>query len=282
MDTLHAPFDGNERGLPLDILSARTPRDLPPLETRPTRYFWTAREEKVLRENYPGKGLGGCIALLPGRSPSSIYQRAGKLGLRAPNMPPTKRPSWTSSKFIDDAIRRCYQAPTNDGVNKCARSIGRPLWWVSKRAVTLGLVAPRFREPAWSEPEDGIVEANSCRALRTIRNALARAGFTRTETAIRTRINRLGASRIDPNGMSSREAGRLMGEDSHKIVLWISEGWLKARRQGTERTEAQGGDLWKIKRGDLYQFIVDNAAQVDLRKVDKFWFIDLMASRGAS
>jgi hypothetical protein len=31
---------------------------------------------------------------------------------------------------------------------------------------------------------------------------------------------------------------------------------------------------------DIARFVVDNVAAVDIRKVDKFWFVDLLAQRG--
>jgi hypothetical protein len=38
----------------------------------------------------------------------------------------------------------------------------------------------------------------------------------------------------------------------------------------------QGGDQHWIRLCDLRAFILDNTAIVDIRKVDKFWFIDLV------
>lgn len=72
-----------------------------------------------------------------------------------------------------------------------------------------------------------------------------------------------------------------MGVDAKVVTGWITKGWLKAQRRGTDRTEAQGGDQWWIHRRDVRTFIIQNAAAVDLRKiVDKEWFVDLLANGG--
>lgn len=39
-------------------------------------------------------------------------------------------------------------------------------------------------------------------------------------------------------------------------------GWLKARKRGTNRTSAQGGDSWYIKDKDIRGFIVDSIAVI--------------------
>lgn len=246
------------------------------------RRFWTAREEKILRENFAGGGVPALVPLLPGRSANAIYQHASQLGLRSAKRRPGPRQRWQSNEHIDAVIVRAYAgAITKGAINDLARSLGRPRWWVCSRAQRLGCVAPRFKEPPWTEAEIQIIADRAHRDPATIRRALVRAGFARTETAIVVKLKRIGATREDPNHYTATGLGVLLGVDTKTVTRWIEKGWLKARRRGTERTPQQGGDQHWIHRQDARRFIVDNAAAVDIRKADKFWFIDLLANEAA-
>lgn len=249
---------------------------------RGARRFWTTTEERVLRANYATQGLEGCLSLLPGRTAASIYGRAGKLGLTGPQRAPYdfRRQRWTPSDAIDAVIRRLYPTCTKKlDVTRLAKTVGRPRWWVSKRAVALGLVAPRFKTPDWSAEELVIVLEKPWLGLRAIQRRLAARGYRRSETAIKVRLTREGADRQDPHHFSACGLAKLMGVDSKVVTGWIAKGWLAAKRRGTDRVATQGGDSWWIHTRAIRSFIVGNAAAIDIRKVDKFWFIDLLASR---
>ncbi|KKK66329.1 hypothetical protein LCGC14_2965200 [marine sediment metagenome] len=78
--------------------------------------------------------------------------------------------------------------------------------------------------------------------------------------------------------MEKAEAGEKVGKAEVEEI----KGWLKVDRRGTERTPVQGGDMWWIRYAEVRRFVVDNAVAVDIRKVDKFWFIDLLAGGTSS
>ncbi len=248
--------------------------------TGPAR-FWTTRELRVFRETYVAGGLAACLEALPGRTASALYNRAGLMGLHRPRVAEFRK-RWTANPALDEIIRRVYaKAPTRGAIIALARSLGRPRWWVSKRAAALGCVAPRFKQPDWTDAEDEVLIAAPALHLRTLQKRLARIGSRRSETAIKVRLKRIGASRRDdPDRLSALGVATLMGVDGKTVTLWLAKGWLKAKRRGTERTVQQGGDQWVIKPADVRRFVIDHAAHVDLRKVDKFWFIDLMAHAG--
>ncbi|WIW89590.1 hypothetical protein K3M67_06425 [Sphingobium sp. V4] len=247
---------------------------------RGSRRFWTTREEKLLNQHYPSGGVEACLALLPGRSAVAIYNHASSLGIQAPatQKHDFRRQRWTSSDHIDSVIRRTYQrTPAKGEIDALAVAVNRPRWWVTKRASKLGLVTPRFKEPAWTEAERDILHDNFHRSAKTVQRILKRAGFVRTETAITVMGKRLGATREDPHHVTAHGLATLMGVGAKTVTGWITRGLLRARRRGTERTVAQGGDQHWIHLRDVRSFIIDNAAVVDIRKVDKFWFIDLVA-----
>lgn len=242
------------------------------------RRFWTAKEETLLRQNYPRGGLALAVAVLPHRDEGAIYQRAAKLGLRSPRAGQFRSERYQGSAFIDEMIRRTYQGtPRKNMVADLARVINRPRWWVGKRATYMGLKAPRTKEPAWTPAEIDIATRLAARRPENIRKALVRAGFTRSETSIVVKLKRLGISRVDPDNYTARGLATALGVDSKTITRWIDKGWLKATRRGTARVEVQGGDEWAIKTRDIRRFVTENASVVDLRKVDGVWFIEMLA-----
>jgi hypothetical protein len=247
------------------------------------RRFWTTREERALRESYAAGGVEAALAALPGRSASSIYNHANKLKLVAPATAALQRPRerWTSNEQIDLVIRRAYAAPpTKGGVNRLATTVGRPRCWVSTRARQLGLVAPRFKELPWSSAELEIVREKSWLSLAALKRKLARAGFARTETAIKVKLKRIGADRSDDDRCSARQLAELLGVVCATVTGWIDKGWLTASRIDGDRTLGSGRN-WSIHRRDVRRFIIDNTAAVDLRKVEKFWFVELLSGPAA-
>lgn len=247
-----------------------------------SRRYWTTGEERALRTLYPTGGSAAVKAAVPGRTLRSIYNRARALGLVAPGQPAIRQ-RWSSSPQIDEAIRRVYQGTPSDGaIDHLAMSCARPRWWVSRRAAALGFVAPRFKDPEWTPAELEIVEAMAHRSSISIVRALARKGYRRTATAITVKLKRLGTDRTDPDHYTATTLAGMMGVDATTVSGWIEKGWLAAKRRGTARTPVQGGDMWWISRRAVRRFVVENTARVDLRKVEKFWFVDLLTDRDAA
>jgi hypothetical protein len=240
------------------------------------RYYWTMAEIKIVREHYPIGGVNACRAHLPDRTEGAIHQQARGLGLWAPKGKKPAQPYATSPE-IDRAIIECYQTRTERGAIKAlAAKLLRPFWWVKKRAIALGIAQPATREPDWSAAEIELLRAHAHKNEHVIRRLFARHGFKRTATAIVVKRKRLQCDSTDPDHYTARQLSLEFGVDSSTITKWIERGLLKAKRRGTERTAVQGGDMWWIKRRDVRDFVADNAGAVDLRKVNKVWFIDLL------
>lgn len=242
--------------------------------------FWTGREELILRNTYPVGGLAAALEKLPGRSAGAVYQRANALDLKAPTET-RPRQRWVSNDHLDALIRRTYEGkPDKGAIKRLAQQTGRPRAWLRSQAVKLGCAIPRFKEPRWTDAEREIVQEHAHRHPGTIVRRLKVAGFTRTETAVAVQIKRLGACTQDPDHYTACGLASLFGVDSKVITGWIEKGWLQARRRGTERVAAQGGDQWWIHRRAVREFVVGNVAAVDIRKADKFWLVDLLAGGG--
>ncbi len=253
----------------------------PPPDLRGKVPQWAPEEDAILLEHYATGAAAACLPYLPGRTLGSIYQRARKLDLHAPRYIPgmagVKGKKYFATDAIDDAIRAVYtQAPTRNAVRRLAIALMRPRWWVSKRAAVLGLVSPRFKEPPWSAAEIELVRENAHKHLDVLRRLLARNGYTRTTTAIGIQVKRRGFDTTDPNHYTAHQLAALLGVDGKTITRWIAVEGLPASKRGTMRTVQQGGDQWWIHRAKLRAWIGEHAQLIDLRKVERFWFLDLV------
>jgi hypothetical protein len=246
---------------------------------RGARVYWTCREETILRAVYPRGGIAGSLEALPGRSAAAIYRHAGKMRLRWNGGDgPRRRRHWQDTPEIDAAIVAAYAKAKRKGhVIALAIRIGRPVQYVTRRAASLGVVVPRFKQPPWSRAENVILAHGAQLQPSSLRARLKRAGFARSEAAIKRQLLRIGCARIEEEGCSARELGALLGVGAHRIERWIREGLLPA----TPRSLSLDGAVKKfaLRRRHIRQFVVDNAGSIDLRRADGVWLIDLLAGR---
>ena len=72
-----------------------------------TPCWWTTSEDRILRHVYPLEGLQAAVAVLPGRTPRAIRQRALSLGLKAPRLSRAGLPRvrWHDTPELDAVLR---------------------------------------------------------------------------------------------------------------------------------------------------------------------------------
>ena len=66
-----------------------------------------------------------------------------------------------------------------------------------------------------------------------------------------------------------------LGLDLHWVLKHIRSGLLEAEKI---RQDRQGKTNYYIKEEDLRTFIINNPNLIDLRKVEKYYFIELVAN----
>jgi hypothetical protein len=239
---------------------------------------WRADELALLREQYPIGGVKAALAVLPERSRKAIYTKADELGLRAPAPThlPTKAPTrYPSTEAIDAEVRRVYQAgPNNAELNALARRLMRPRAWIMRRAGRLGLVTPSFAPVEWHPEEIKIIERHAHQSYDWIRTLLRQRGWQRTASAIATKVKLLELDRSDPDNWTTYQLAPVLGVAPLTIRRWILQEGLPARREGT-RSET---DPYMVNRDDLRRWIATHPQLVDLRKVERYWFIELLTS----
>src|SRR3989304_3150451 len=98
----------------------------------------------------------------------------------------------------------------------------------------------------------------------------------RSPTAVQLKAKRLGLRKY-AEGYTALSLAEALGVDPHWVLARIRLGKLRASRRHTERTAQQGGDSWLIPAGALVDFLREPPYDVDLRKVDSLWFMDLIA-----
>jgi len=175
-------------------------------------------------------------------------------------------------------IRELYDGTTVK-INIIMMRLGRkyPRWYVRRLAAQMGLA--RTKTPNWLPEEESYLEENYHRRLyKEIRRVLKKinGGILRTQTAVVLKARRLKVSK-GAEGYTLRGVEALLGVDHHKIHQWINASWLLAKRRGTERKKIQGGDMWYFRPEDLRTFVINHPDEIDLRRVEKFAFIEFLA-----
>src|SRR5271157_4972091 len=180
---------------------------------------------------------------------------------------------------IDQLIREIYltrpAARKLLGIRPLAKRIGMPHWALKKRARELGLA--RTKESPWSEPELATLTRYAWMSDERIRLKLKAAGYPRTVTAIHLKLKRMNFKH-DGSFYSANGLAQALGIDPHAVTRWIKSGHLKAKFRGTARTEQQNGDIYLIHERDVRRFILEHPTDIDLRKVDQLWFLDLITN----
>lgn len=239
------------------------------------RAYWRTTELAVIREHYAAGGIDACAPHLPGRSRVNIYQQAQRLGIRSRRQKLRVRHSYGVDARIDEQIRSAHQrAPERGSIQRLAERVGRPRWWVTRRAIELGLTTPRFAEPAWSADEIAVLERTANRRPETAQRALAAAGFHRTLTAVIVKRKRRDIPVPGPTGHSAQALAQRLGYDAKFVVRWIETGALKATRG--ERT-------YTIRDRDVRAFVIAHPDAIDLRKLplpNRAWFVRMLARGG--
>jgi hypothetical protein len=179
---------------------------------------------------------------------------------------------------MDDLVRAAYQQlrvhSDRKAIRNCGRRLGVPRWAVLRRGRELGLA--RTKEKPWSEMEVGLLERWGHLTDAVIQRKLAAAGYSRSVNGIHLKLKRLRI-RQNLDGYSAYSLAEALGVDSHKIGSWIRRNMLRATRRGTDRKESQGGDSYWITHNAVRDFVLRYPDEIELAKVEKFWFLDLVS-----
>lgn len=237
---------------------------------------WLTTEMALLRSLYGTQGAAAVHQALPHRTLAAIRGKAaaeGIKGTRKSTLGKRFARMWPQSDAVDTAIREAYIHMRAKGdIKALAKRLGRPDWWVQKRAATLGVTRTNStRIDAWTAAEVAIVDEYAAAGLPLIANKLRAAGYSRTPTAIAIAIKRRGIDTTDPDTWTATQLGPLFGRDPKTVADWIERRGLPAKR----KPWGPNGRLF-VHRKDLRKWIAANPAYIDLRRIDQHWFWDVM------
>lgn len=171
-------------------------------------------------------------------------------------------------------IKAVYKGTAKKGaVNALAKKLRYPRWKISQHAQSMGWIPQTHREPNWSDAEKKILERNGHNLPETIQKKLKQAGFNRTLTAIEIKRKRMRCLQ-DIEGYTATSLAECLGIDYHCIKRAIEKGHLKAKKRETKQQKPN----WYILPKHIRQYIIDNISEIDIRKVDKFWFVDILTN----
>ena len=204
--------------------------------------------------------------------------------------------------FIDRALESgaaaylTSRAPTNgtaievddtlQALKNLSRLTGRPRAWFTNRAAVQGLSRPKFREPDWCDAELAILDAKAHLSPGYIRELLRDAGYRRTVNAIVIKLRRRrGWQREKADSRYSKlMLMECFGVSGGVLSRWAADYGLKVEREwrmaGDRHEPPSPKAEWNVRASELRRFVADNVAIIDFRKVDKFWLVDLLTSRG--
>ena len=194
----------------------------------------------------------------------------------------------------DDRIRQCFTAGRGevDAVLKqCFPQYTTDI--LLRRAAELGLIVNRRRK-RWTQPEIDMLESVGHRSLRYIQKRLdtvSPPGAKRTRYAILVYITK-NRIRTNLDGLNHTELSEALGVTRNMLHRYRDEGLIhgirkeslevirKQRRRTAEASKSRRDHQpWFYKNWQIRRFVAENPALLDLGKVSKEWFIDLLISR---
>jgi len=177
---------------------------------------------------------------------------------------------------MDKEIQYTYSVNTDSKprVTNLAKKFNMPRWAVCQRALKIGAVNSSHQKKPWSDGEVRILEKHVCQEPQTIKKKLKKAGYERSIASIVLKRKRL---RFLSNlkGISACLCAEFLGVDLHWVLNHINTGSLKAE---VIRRDREGKANYFIREEDLRKFIIINPGLIDLRKVEKYYFIELVAN----
>ncbi len=176
--------------------------------------------------------------------------------------------------YLDDRatalLKERYDSRT-ETISQISRTLSVPHYTVKHWAQVLGLA--RTKEQPWSDKDVTYLEANFHRVhVSTLARKLKR-----TTTAVALKAKRLGI-RKNGEGYTARSLALALGVDNHKVTRWVGLGLLRTSKRHTDREQ----DAYLITDAAAREFIVRHPSEIDIRRADSLWLIDLLANGGGT
>lgn len=184
----------------------------------------------------------------------------------------------SAKKFYDpteeelEIIRKFYDS-TSEGTSKIMTLLNNkyPRWFIQKTACKLKLTK-RGTARKWTPQEEAVLEKN---LVRRNKGYLERT-LDRSWVSIKKKLYNMRLKKHEI-GLTKQQVLDILGhKHRYQLDKWISSGKLHTTTKQTERTEAQGGDMYHIEPRHLRTFIIDHFNEIDFGAVDRFMFVQCL------
>ena len=227
---------------------------------------WTEEMEAVLLAEY-GKASEADLARRLGKTRCAVWCRAAKLGL----LRPYRVQVWTEQ--MDRYLRERYDGRVRGRVGEIAGVLGVTHETTKYRAERLGLTRPDKRNRRmWTEEEKAFLlrwagERTPWWMARQLKRSRSSVVEKMRRENLRTRIQ---------SGYTQKELMECFGTSATMLRRWERLGMLSVQRG----SEAIGLRAWRVSEEAVLEFVQRYPMELDLGRVDQFWFMDLILDGG--
>jgi len=216
------------------------------------------------------------------RTIGSIKTKRGKLGIvrkgaaLSQHMSLTRR-KWHHTDAIDEAIKKAFshKYKGRGAQREAMKATGWPEHAVFRRAVELGLTKAHSDLP-WTHEEEEFLRENAWQSPMAVQfHMKKRFGKTRTQSSIMAKRGRLKCMK-NLEGLNHRQMEECFGVGQSMVDKWLNSGKIRGILRFPEH-QAVGRSVWYFPNWEIRRFILENLEEIDLARVEKFWFVNLVA-----
>lgn len=162
-------------------------------------------------------------------------------------------------------LSECYDG-TSARIDELQRYLGVPRYIVHRWAREMHLTGSRGAN--WAKEEIAYLEKH----INSKRSENIAAHLGRTTGAVKAKARQLGIN--VPDGYSLDEVRQGMGCAWDTANKWVRRGYLKGTRC------AFNDHAWDFTDAQIRDFIRSHPEEIDLRRVEKLWFLDVCLDLG--
>jgi len=168
-------------------------------------------------------------------------------------------------------IQKTYAEGTGNGeIKALAKRMRVPRTKITNLARAHGWI-PRRRcsDHYWSPEELAVVESMPEHSPSAVYDEMVRRGYNRPISGIEVQRAKLRVMSMREN-MTANDMALCLGVESHAVLRAIKTGKIAAKKApGYEKK-------YMIKPKAARRYIIDCLPEIDFRKIDKYWLVDLL------